>query len=339
LGPTILGRREFISVLWGAASAPLVARAQVPGKAYRLAILTRAEPVANLHETSSHRNWRTWHQELRRLGYSEGRNLHIERRSAEGDLRRLPELVRHIVQWKPDAIFAPNQDGAEALKAATVKIPVVAVTSDPIRSGLAATLARPGGNVTGFSMDAGAEIFAKRMALLKETAPTTSRLAALLLRQHWETWIGDELREAARRLGITLIGALLEAPVNELAYRRAFATMRQERADSALVSPSPENVVHRRLIAELAAQAGLPMMYSWRDNVEAGGLVAYAVDVPDIFRRAAGYIDRVLKGANPAEMPFQQPSKFELVLNLKTAKALGLTIPQSILARADEVIE
>jgi putative tryptophan/tyrosine transport system substrate-binding protein len=147
---------------------PLVTIAQEPGKTYRVAILARAESVANLRATSGHRNWRVWHQELQRLGYAEGQNLIVERRSVEGDLRRLPELVRYIVQWRPDAVFAPNQDGAEAFKAATATIPVVAITSDPVRSGLAASLARPGGNVTGFSMDAGAEIFAKRMALLKE---------------------------------------------------------------------------------------------------------------------------------------------------------------------------
>jgi putative tryptophan/tyrosine transport system substrate-binding protein len=188
-------------------------------------------------------------------------------------------------------------------------------------------------------MDAGAEIFAKRMVLLRETVPKTYRLAAMLLRQHWESWVGDEIREAARRLGITIIGTVLEAPINELAYRRAFEVMIQKGADSFFMTPSPENVVHRRLIAELAAQAGLPAMYSWRDNVEAGGLMAYAIDVPDIFRRAAGYIDLILKGSRPAEMPFQQPTKFELIINLKTAKALGLTVPESILARADAVIE
>src|SRR5262249_917699 len=179
---------------------------------------------------------------------------------------------------------------------------------------------------------------AKRLALFKEAVPAASRLAALMLRYFWES--GEEdFRQAARRAGIAILGAPLDSPVDEQAYRRAFAAIVRERADSILVSAQAENAVHRRLIAELAAAGRLPTVCSLRENVEAGGLMAYAFDSVDTWRRVAGYVDLILKGAKPGELPFQQPAKFELIINLKTAKALGLTIPPALLARADEVIE
>ncbi len=332
-------RRRFLAASAVAGGAAGSARAQQPGKVYRVAILARGEPVSDLAETSPLRYWRVWHEEMRRRGYAEGQNLILERRSAEGDVRRLPALVREIASLKPDVIFASAHDSVGAFKAAATAIPIVGITGDPVRSGFVTSLARPGGNITGFSVDAGTDLVAKRIALLKEVVPSMSRLAVLIPRQHWEAWMGDKNREAARRLGIAIIGATLEAPVNDQAYRRAFAGMIRDRADSIQVEIVAENVVHRRLIAELAADARLPAIYGWRDNVEAGGLMAYAFDPPDIFRRAAGYIDRILRGAKPAELPFEQPTKFELVINLKTAKALGLAVPESLLLQATEVIE
>ena len=333
-------RREIFGALAGPALVgPLSARAQPPGKVYRVAILAGGDSIADLSETSGLRHWRAWHQELRRLGYAEGANLVIDRRSTEGDRRRVPELVREIVSLRPDVVIVPPPDLVEALRHATTAIPIIAFPADPVRSGFATSLARPGGNITGFTIDAGPEIIGKRMALLKEAVPATTRLAALMLRQYWDGWIGDAYRESARRLGISIVGAPLDAPVNEQAYRRTFAAMVHERVDAVVVSAQSEHYAHRRLIAELAAEARLPTMHSWREHVEAGGLMAYTIDLVDVWRRAADYIGQILKGARPAEMPFQQPTRFELVVNLKTAKTLGITIPPAILLRADEVIE
>jgi putative ABC transport system substrate-binding protein len=193
--------------------------------------------------------------------------------------------------------------------------------------------------MTGFSTAASREIVGKRIALLKEAVPTASKTAWLVPRRGWVgTWraLLDETAQATRH---TMIEAVLEEPVDDASYRRAFDIMTRERADSIYVTPALENLQHRRLIAALAAEARLPAVYSNRENVEAGGLMAYGVDLADLFRRSAGYVDRILKGADPAAMPFQQPTRFELVLNLKTARALGLEISPSLLGRADEVIE
>ncbi len=332
-------RRKFLAcasalALMRAGSAP----AQSPGKVYRIAILSAAVPIADMAETG-HADYRAFLEELRRLGYVEGQNLALERRSAEGDRRRLPALGREAVALKPDAIFSVDNFAIRALKAATPTIPIVAVAVDPVGVGFAASLVRPGGNVTGFSVGAGWEVIGKRVELLKRAVPTASRMAALWPRGFWEGRAGEVFREAAKRAELTPVDAPLDSPVGEGEYRRAFAAMVRDRVDSLYVTAASENSVHRRLIAELAAEAKLPAIYFHREAVEVGGLMAYAIDSIDIYRRAAGYIDRILKGADPAEMPIQQPTKYELLINMKTAKALGLAIPPSLLGIADEVIE
>jgi putative ABC transport system substrate-binding protein len=332
-------RRDFIPAFGAAVAWPLALRAQQAGRISHVAVLAGGETAVDLSETSRLRQWRAWHDELRRLGYIEGRNLVIDKRSPEGDSRRIPELVRRIISAKPDVIFTPRQDATEAVRTATTTIPVVAIASEPVRLGYAASLARPGGNITGFAFDTGAEIFAKRLELLKEAVPGTSRVAQLALRHYWEGWNGNEVRKAAQRVGIGVTGAPLDAPVSEQTYRRAFATLLRDRADAVAIWPQSENILHGRLIAELAIQARLPTLCVLRENADAGGLMAYSVDLPDMFRRAAGYIDLILKGANPATLPFQQPTKFQLIVNLRTAKALGLALSDSLLTRADEVIE
>jgi putative ABC transport system substrate-binding protein len=333
-------RREFM-LLAGCAAAgwPLAARAQQPEKAYRLAIVNRPGQGTDLAETAGLRYWRAWRAELQRLGYIEGINLIVERREAEGDAQRIDELARHIARLKPDAIFVPAQNMAHALKAAVTTIPIVTLAVDPVESGLVDSLARPGGNITGFSLSASAQLAAKRYELLKEVVPTMSRIAVLILREYWEGRFGNVHREAAQQMGITVIGAPFDSSADEREFRRIFAAIVRDRADSLYLTAQAELLVHRRLIAELAAEARLPAISVYREHAEAGGLMAYAVNLDDIFRRAAGYIDRILNGAKPAEMPFQQPNEFELVLNRKTARALRLTIPESLLARADEVIE
>lgn len=304
-----------------------------------MAILAGGDSLTNLTENSELRHWRVWHEELRRLGFGEGRNLRILRCSTEGDRRRVDSLVREILGFAPDVVLVPPPDLVEALRKASTTVAIIAFSNDPVIAGFANSLARPGSNVTGFTIDTGPEFLGKRLELLKEAVPTVTRVGALMLRQFWDGWVADSYRQAAQRLGLSMIGAPLDAPVEEHGYRRAFGALTRQGADAVIVSPQSEHFAYRTLIDQLAAEARLPLMYSWREQVVAGGLLAYTIDLVDVWRRAAGYTVQILKGARPAEMPFQQPSKFELIVNLRTAKALDLTIPPSLLARADEVIE
>lgn len=330
-------RRNFIGLTGVAAVSPLAAFAQPAGKTHRLAVLSQSPPVDST-TGKRHRIWLAFYEELQRLGFVERQNLTVDWRLSTGTDRQIAELAREIAAMKPDAIFTPDQRMAGALKAAAA-IPVVAILSDPVGFGFAASLARPGGSVTGFSIDVGPEISGKRVGWLKEAIPTVSRMAWLTPRRHWESRFRDGLAKASEALGIAMIGAIVESPGDEADYRRAFAAMARERADSVIVSPALENLVNRRLIADLAAELRLPTICAYRENVEAGALMAFAVDLAHMFRGAAGYIDRILKGVHPGTLPIQQPSKFELVVNLRTAKALGLALPESVLTGADEIIE
>lgn len=332
-------RRNIITLIGGAAAASAFsARAQQPVKTYHLAILTHfdsVDPTTGKQE----RYWTAFFDELRRLGYEEGRNLSVSWYSSQVDAGRATALVQSVVERRPDTIFTPDARMGIVLKTVAAAIPVVAITVDPVGSGVAASLARPGGNVTGFSIDAGLGLIGKRIDLFRQAVPTVSRMAWLTPRRTMDLPIGKVTREGMRIAGMTLIDAVLEAPIDEAAYRRAFEAMTRDRVDSLWAATVGENLEHRRLIAGLSTGAKLPSMFGWRENVEAGGLMSYGNDVVDTFRRSATYVDRVLRGAKPAELPFQQPTKFELVINLGTAKVLGLTIPLALLAGADEVIE
>jgi len=334
-------RREFIALLGGAAAVwPLAARAQQPAKVHRIAIISSAVPVREITETSSLRPTRAFFQELRRLGYVEGRNLIVERYSGEGQTEHYAELVRDVVRSKPDLIVAPiNVPEVQHLKA-TATIPIVAITADPVGFGLVASLAHPGGNITGVSVDAGPEIETKRLELLREAFPRTSRIGLLALRWRLprDTY-EEELQKAAHSLGVLLLAPRLEGTLQEGEYRRVFEAMAQDQADSLIVSAEPENFANRRLIVELAEKSGLPTIYPYREYTEIGGLMAYAVDLVDIFTRAAGYIDQILKGTSPGDIPIYQAVRFELIVNIKAAKTIGLTIPPALVLRADEVIE
>jgi putative ABC transport system substrate-binding protein len=285
------------------------------------------------------RIYRAFFSELRRLGYVEGKNLQVERRSGEGRTGRYPGLAQEVVQLRPDVICASSDQLVFAFKAATTIIPIIGLTDDPVASGLVASLARPGGNITGFSVVVGDEIFGKYLELLRDAVPDVSRIGFLLRRAAWEGRYGRVRLEAAERAGLTLIAAPLSDPIQEPEYRRAFAALAGESAQALIVSDNAENVAHHELIVALAAQARLPAIFPFRDFAIAGGLLVYGFDVADLWLGIARYVDQILRGANPGELPYQQPTKFELVINLKTAKALGITVPQSLLARADEVIE
>ena len=276
-------------------------------------------------------------QGLRDLGYVEGRDFVLERRYHEGKLDRLPALATELVALNADVIVTTSTPNALAAKQATRTVPIVfAAASNPVASGLVSSLARPGGNVTGLSFFT-PELVGKGMELLMQTIPKVSRLAVI-----WQP--GERPKEdmlqgaevAARALRVRLQFVEASGPGD---FDRAFSEMIHASAEGMAVVTSAMFFIERRHLVGLAARNKLAAVYPWREAVEAGGLLSYGPHVPDLFRRAATYVDRILKGAKPGDLPVEQPTKFELVINLKTAKALGLTIPPSLLARADQVIE
>jgi len=330
-------RREFIAGLLAAASSRQ-ARAQQPAKVHRIAVVTLGIPIAEITETSNP-FYRAFFHELRRFGYIEGRNLIVERYSPE---RPTVEMARDVLRWKPDVIFSIGQ-WVRILKPLTT-IPIVAILGDPVGLGLVASLAHPGGNITGVSVDAGPEVEIKRLELLKETFPQASRVGVLAAGYYLSELVRgglarEQFREAAQRLGVLLLAPRLEGTLQETEYRRFFEMMAQEHADSLFVGGEPESWGHRRLIVELAEKNRLPAIYPYRQYVEAGGFMAYSVDFVELWTQAVGCIAQILNGASPGDIPIYQAAKFALVINLKAANALGLTISPPLLARADEVIE
>jgi putative ABC transport system substrate-binding protein len=332
-------RRAFIAALGGAAAWPLVARAQEPTKPYRVAIVHPSASVSEMSEKGDSPYFPALFGELRQLGYIEGVNLIVERYSGEGREERYAEISRLVVGTKPDLIITAASRLVLSFKAATETIPIVASMADPVPYGIVASLARPGGNITGVSVEAGLEIWGKRLEVLREAVPTTSRVGFLGSRQIWELAQTNALREETKHLNISLFGPPLESPIQEGEYRRVLSEMAQEQLDGVVVSDQLEHVTYRRLIVELANNARLPTVFPYRDQFDVGGLMAYGPSLADLYRPLASYIDRILRGAKPGELPIYLASKFELLVNLKIAKALGLTIPPSLLARADEVIE
>jgi putative ABC transport system substrate-binding protein len=328
-----MDRRTFIGGAAGSlVIAPLAATAQEPGKVYRLGYLSTPT------RQSVERGVEAFVRKLREFGWVEGQNLVIEYRWAEGNVERLPELALQLVRLKVDIIVAPAGSAALAAKNATSTIPIVTIfTGDPVELGLVASLGRPGGNVTGTTFTPSPEIFAKQLQILKEAVPRVSRVAFLL--NPADTSFAPQIKEvevAARSLGIRLHRLEARAPEQ---IDSAFAAMARERSDALLVLAGSTFLAYRTRLAELAVKGRLPTMCSFREMVEAGCLMSYAVNMADFVGHAAVYVDKILKGAKPADLAMEQPTSFELVINLKTAKTLGLTIPQSVLSRADEVIQ
>jgi putative ABC transport system substrate-binding protein len=278
-------------------------------------------------------------QELQRLGYVEGQNLIIERYSAEGHTERYDDLAREAVNAHPDLIAVSGTPIAAKLKAATSTIPITALSGDPIRFGLVSSLAHPGGNLTGVSLDAGTELWGKRLELLAEAIPKLRRAIFVGPQSALDGYGGKATREAAERLGIALVNARVTTPVNEEAYRRTFDTIRRDQADGLVFTADVESYPHRLLLVELVKQTGLPAVFALRDQAAAGGLMSYAADLKGGIRILAGQGAQILRGGNPAEMPYVQGTFFELVINLKASKALGIELPATLLARADEIIE
>ena len=330
-------RREFMALVGSATAWPLAARAQQLERTRRISILSPgsselADPTFNMLNT--------FLQRLHELGYTEGENLTIERRFANGSSDQLGELAAELVRRKPDIIVAFSTTAALQVKQATATIPIVTVAmADPVADELVARLARPGGNVTGTTF-LGPELVSKRLQLLRELLPGLSHVAALwhpnAYSERTMVDVRNEVEVAARTLGLQL---QLVPAVSPDDFFNAFDAMARERAEALIVMPSPMLFGEYRRIVSIAASNKLPAMGAARGFVDLGGLMSYGANLPDLARQTATYADKILKGAKPAELAVEQPTKFEFVINLKTAKELGITVPPSLLARADEVIE
>jgi putative ABC transport system substrate-binding protein len=326
-------RREFIMLIGGTAVLPPAARAQQSaGRVYRVGWLSIGSREQTIHII------KPFEEGLRSLGYRLGENVVIEYRFADGEMDRVPALAAELVRLGVDVITTGSNANTLTVMKATTTIPIVMTNSvDPVSAGLVASLARPGGNVTGFAQDTGDQLNDKRLDLLKETLPNLKRVGVL--------WYPDfapnrnrltSMTEAAQTLGLTLVPA--EARGLDT-LEPAFATMVRGQAQAFVVLSEPVLANYRSQIAIMAVRDGLPAISTTREYAQAGLLLTYGANLPDQFRRSAAFIDKIFKGTKPGDLPIEQPTKFELVVNLKTAKALGLTVPPTLLARADEVIE
>ena len=297
-----------------------------------------AIPTTLLTETGGGTAWRAFFGELRRLGYVEGQNLVIERYSAEGHHERYADIAQQIVASNPNVIVTGTNPVVLAFKAITSTAPIVAFMIDPLKAGLVDSLARPGGNLTGITLDPGIELWGKRLELLKEAVPSASRIAFLGMREGWEGSFGQAMRDVAGKLGISLISMLPNGGTTA-EIERVFAEMAGQRADAVLNTGEGDLYANRQLIAELAQKYRMPTMCPYRDYVDAGGLMAYTVDLAELLRRMAQDVQQILNGAKPGDIPIYQPTKFELLINQKTARSLGLVLPPALLSRADEMID
>ena len=325
-------RREFLVAI----GAGLIARsnpgrAQPAPKIFRIGFLEAGAASVNRHFLDS------FTAGLRELGYTPGGNIVVIDRWAEGRAERFPELLGDLLQQKPDVIVVASTLGAVAAKRAVPSVPVVFVgVADPLDMGLVASLARPGGNLTGIARGFGEGLIGKGLQLLKSIVPGASRIAII-----WNAngEVGPRLKEAeaaVRTLGMTPLPVGVRAASD---FDEAFASMQRQKANALMVVADPLTLRHREAIVRLAAANRIPAVYEFAEFARSGGLVAYAANIPALFHRAATYVDKILRGAKPADLPIEQPAKFELVINLKTARALGITVPQSVLVRADEVIQ
>ena len=329
-------RREVLGVIGGAAAWPLAVWAQQPKKLPRIGFLV----TGSIESPEARASLKAFDQGLREYGYIDGQNVLVEVRAADLKVERFPALASELVRLNVDLIVASNSLAARAVQQATTTIPIVVpVMGDPVGDGLVASLARPGGNITGLTF-LGPQLVPKRLALLKEALPTASQVAALWHPgAYGERTMNDmvtEAKEAALILGVHLRLVAVHAPDD---LDRAFFTITGERADAILIFPSPMLYNQRKRIVELAEGNRLPIVAMGKEFVQLGGFMSYGANLADLHRRAATYVDKILKGAKPGDLPVEQATKFELVINLKTAKALGITISESLLVRADEVIE
>lgn len=324
-------RRRSIAFALGTffLSAFQLVEAQQPGKTARVGYLTPGDPISRRYRLDAFR------QGLKELGYVEGKNIIIEYRFGGARPERLSELARELVNLKVDVIFAGGGPATDAAKQATQKIPIVTSSQDPVSAGYVAGLQRPGGNITGLS-NLTSELVGKRLELLKDAIPQLSRVTVVWTPSHPTSTIWRRTETAAQSLGVQLYAADIREPDD---LDSAFTAIKRERAEALLILRGPLVNDLTKRIADLAAKSRLPAIYDERRFPALGGLMSYGTDLADVDRRAATYIDKILKGAKPANLPVERPTKFELVINLRTAKALGLNIPAHLLMEADRVIE
>jgi putative tryptophan/tyrosine transport system substrate-binding protein len=334
-----VNRRAFVAGLGAVLAAPLGAEAQRTGAGVRIGIIVYSPPVSDIAGTEPKNPLvRAFIHGLRDLGWIEGQNIEVERRSAEGQSDRLPAITREIVGLNVRVIVVSSTGHAVAAKALAPTIPIVMATSAlPEQAGLVKSLAKPGGTVTGLTIESDMTVYGKRLQLLRDIAPKVSRIGVLT---EWKLadakWI-PQIETTAQSLGLTLLPIVSVQRPERLG--QTLADLVGQQPEALYIADDPLFNSQRHVITDFAVKRRLPTVSAFREITEAGGLISYGVNLPDMFRRAASFVDRILKGAKPADLPIQQPTKFELIINLKTAKALGLTIPPSLLLRADQVLE
>jgi putative ABC transport system substrate-binding protein len=328
-------RRDFMAGAVSFAAASRVAAQSIAMQ--RLALVDVSSSHSQM-QADSPNLYEILFSELRRLGHIEGQNLIVERYGREQNLPSPAALAAQVVRNNPDVIYA-LVPGAFPFKTETSKVPIVTVTGDPVATGLIQSLSHPGGNITGVSVDAGLSIHGKRIALLREMFPAMSKLACIAGRKHWESGAGDQVQAAAEAARMPLVSVLVDLPGSAAIYRDAVAQAVREGSDAIMVLDNPDVLTNRVSIAESIAELRIPAIHAFAGTVDAGGLMAYSFDLKELIKRVAADIDVILRGASPADVPFYQLSKFELSINLKAAKALGLTVPMPLLASADKVIE
>ncbi|MBR0716110.1 ABC transporter substrate-binding protein [Bradyrhizobium liaoningense] len=329
-------RRDFLFVTAMFAPAMRNASAQQPATKKRLAVISSAK-VEDMR-IGREPNSTTFLEELQRLGYVEGGNLVVDRWQLQPG--RLEEIAREVVDTKPDVIACQGTPMTLRLKAATTTIPIVAATGDPIRFGLVSNLARPGGNVTGVSVDAGVEVWAKRLELLSSAVPKMHNVVFVSSEGAWTGAGGQAVRDAAQRMGISLVLGAVSSPYGEAEFRSTFSSLQRGQLDGLILSD--EGQVHlpkKPLLVQLIQQMRLPAIYPYRDFAEAGGLMTYSSDLKSVIHRQAAQIVEIFRGANPGDIPYSQAVRFELVVNLKTAKELGIEMPAGLVAAATAFIE
>lgn len=328
-------RRDFLFAAAMLAPAIRHASAQQPAAKKRLAAI-----VYNVDDfrTGRHPLTTAFFEELKRLGYVEGDNLIVERWQYQA--ARLEEIARQVVDTNPDVIISPGTPMTARLKAATTKIPIVAITGDPVRFGLISNIARPGGNITGVSVDAGVEVWAKRLELLSSAVPKLANVAFVSSEGVWTNPGGQAVRNAAQKLGISLVQCPLKAPFGEAEFRTTFASIQRDQVDGLITSDEGQVILPQSsLLIQLIQQLRLPAIYPYRDFAERGGLMSYSSDLKYVMLRQAAQIVEIFRGTNPGDIPYSQADRFDLVVNLKTAKELGLEIPPRLVASAAHVIE
>ena len=328
-------RREFLFAAAMLAPAIRQATAQQSTAKKRLAVIgfSKVEDLRIGRDAYA----TVFFEELKRLGFVEGENLVVERYQFRPD--GVADIARQVVDSNPDVIVCYGAPMTGRLKALTSTIPIVAMTGDPLRFGLISSLARPGGNITGVSADAGVEVWAKRLELLSIAVPKLVNVLFVSTEGGWVGAGGLAVREAAQKLGISLVRATVKSPYDEAEYRRVFSSIQRDQLDGAILSDEGEHFTKKLLLVQLIGQIRLPAIYPARDQVEAGGLMAYVSDVNSAIRRQVAQAVEVLRGANPGDIPYFQSDRFELVINLRTAKELGLEIPDGLVAGAAAVIE